>query len=185
MARIVIIGLFVLLGSTGFAQDGYKTKFGVGLTLGLNTSVGMGVKGIYTPWDFMHIELGFGKTAFNGFKYSGGLKFYPLKKKVFNPYIGGYYSNSTGQVVRSQNGLSTERYKTYPNHYVHPHIGFTILGEEMNHTFAAGYSLLLYDYNIYADQANKTHENQEKIENKLKGGIMLTYTIWMNFRMRR
>ncbi len=185
MARLVITILLALLMSLGYAQDGYKTKFGAGLTLGLNTSVGMGAKLIYTPWDFMHIDAGFGKTAFNGFKYSGGLRFYPFKRKSFNPYIGGYYSNTTGQLVRSQNGLSSERYKTYPNHYVHPHLGFTLFGEQMNHTFALGYALLLGDYNIYVDLENKTTVNQEKIENKLKGGIMATYTIWMNFRMRR
>lgn len=185
MARIVIISLLVLLASASFAQDGYKTKFGVGLTLGLNTPVGMGAELIYTPWNFLHIDAGIGKTAFNGFKYAGGLRIFPLKKKQFNPYLGGYYSRTTGQTVRSQNGLSTELYKTYANHYAHPHLGFTLLGEQMNHTFALGYSIPLNDYNIFADLDNKTFVNQEKIESKLGGGFMATYTIWMNFRMRR
>lgn len=185
MPRIAAILVFLLLATTCQAQDGYKTKFGVGLTLGLNTSVGMGAKVIYTPWRFLHIDGGFGKTAFNGFKYSAGFRFYPLKEKTFNPYVGGYFSRSTGQLVRSQNGLSSEKYRTFANQYVHPHIGGTIYGGQMNHTFALGYSLLLGNYSIDVDTANKTNENQAKIENKLKGGIMATYTIWIHFTRRR
>lgn len=184
MFRIVAIGVFVFLASWAFAQDGAKTKFGVGFTIGLNTSVGMGAKVNYTPWRFVQAELGIGKTAYNGFKGAGGLKFYPLKTKDLNPYIGCYYSITNGQTVRSQYGQATESYKTFSNQYLHPHAGFSIFGDQLNHTFAVGYSLLLGDYEIEPDSGNKSSRNQEKIENRLKGGFMISYTIGYTLRTR-
>lgn len=184
MLRFIAISVFLFTALCGFAQDGAKTKFGVGFTIGLNTSVGMGAKANYIPWRFMHIELGVGKTAYNGFKGAGGLKFYPLKQRDLNPYVGCYYSITNGQTVRSQYGQATEKYKTYSNQYVHPHAGFSIFGDQLNHTFAAGYSLLLGDYRIKPDDTNKSFKNQEKIEAKLKGGLMLSYTIGYTLRTR-
>ena len=185
MLRFWKNGLLVLLlleALNSFAQDGRPTKFGLGFNLGLNTSNGMGAKFIYTPWNLLQAELAAGKTFYNGFKFAGGLKFYPLKRKTINPYLGAYYSMTTGQKVHSTFGLQSEIYRTYANQYFHPHIGATIFGKSLNHTISVGYSLLIGNYKITVDANNTTNENQTKVEKKLQGGIMLSYTIWFYLR---
>ena len=175
--------LFVLFGLLAVhhisAQEARKSSFGIGWNLGLNTSNGMGAKIMYTPAAFAQLDIAAGKTAYNGFKFAGGLKIYPLKLREINPYAGFYYSYTLGQEVQSRFGNSRELYTTYSNQYLHPHLGVSMYGEILQHTLAAGYSALVGNYKIDVNPNNTTNENQETIENRLRGGIMLSYTIWI------
>lgn len=181
----IFLALLLALPFVGQAQDGANTKFGLGFNIGLNTSNGMGPKIIYTPWNFWQLDIAIGKTAYNGFKFAGGTKFYPLKRRELNPYFGIYYGFTTGQDVKSRFGNSRELYTTYSNAYLHPHGGISIYGDMLQHTFALGYSLLMNDYRLDVNADNTTNENQDQIESKLKGGVMLSYTIWIYLKKPR
>ena len=156
-------------------------KFGIGVNLGYKTYNGIGPLAIYHPNRFLDLEAGAGYSGYNGGKFGGGLKFFPLKPVKLNPFLGLHYAFTTGRKIETEIvDTRAENYTTFPNQYAITTLGVWIKGEQIQHQLAAGYCFLLTNGRIEMASRTQKTEHLAEIQQGLAGGFSITYTIYVN-----
>ena len=169
-----------------FAQDAQKSKFSAGLNIGYKTANGLGFILSYHPNRVVQVDLFAGYTRYNGGKFAGGGKIYPLKPGKVNPFVAVCYSVSTGANIETSTRFTQkEHYKTFSNQYVIPGIGITMHGEETSHSLQVGYSIMLTQGMANVIPPVQSIQNKEKVQNSIKGGFMATYNLFLFFNKPR
>lgn len=182
MLRNIFAAFIILQSISSFAQDAQKSKFSGGLNIGYKTANGLGFIVSYHPIRLVQIDLMAGYTRYNGAKFGGGAKIYPLKPNVVNPFIALCYSISTGaNVETSFKFTQKEHYKTFPNQYIIPGLGITMHGEETSHSLQVGYSFILTEPRANVIPPVQSIRNKERVQKSVKGGIMVTYNLFIFF----
>jgi hypothetical protein len=183
LGRILLLSGFFFASNQSFSQDKGKilAKFGIGVNLGYKTYNGIGPVVLYHPNRFLDIELGAGYSGYNGGKFGGGLKVFPLKTRKVNPFIGLHYAFTTGRKIETEIvDTRAENYTTFPNQYGIATLGFWVKGEQIQHQFAVGYCQLLTSGRIEKASLTQKTEHLQEIERGLSSGISITYTIFVN-----
>ncbi len=186
MLKYFLSLVFLLFSTCAFSQDAQRSKFSAGLNIGYKTANGLGFILSYHPHNIVQFDLFGGYTRYNGGKFAGGVKIYPLKPKKVRPFISACYSISTGADVKVGYVLTQkEHYRTFSNQYILGGLGITILGEETGHSLQVGYSLGLNEQKIEKipppPPSIPTYASYDKVRNSLRGGIMATYNLFIFF----
>lgn len=186
MLKYYLTVVIFLQAFSSDAQDAQKSKFSAGLNIGYKTANGLGFILSYQPNPVIQVDLYAGYTRYNGGKFAGGGKVYPLKPNKVNPFISVAYSVSTGANVETSTRFTQkEHYRTFSNQYVIPGIGITMHGEETSHSLQIGYSFILTDPIANVVPPVQSIENKTRVENSIKGGIMATYNLFIFFNKPR
>ncbi|MBX7181894.1 MAG: hypothetical protein K1X82_07265 [Bacteroidia bacterium] len=179
---ILFIGFFSV-STSSLAQDKSKilAKFGIGVNLGYKTYNGIGPIAIFHPNRYLDLELGAGYSGYNGGKFGGGLKFYPLKPTKVNLFLGLHYAITTGRKIETEVvDTRAENYRTFSNQYAIATLGFWVKGEQIQHQFALGYCQILTNPRIQKEDEQQKVDHIDEIKRGLAGGISFTYTIFVN-----
>ena len=184
--KFLFLFILILFAFNCNAQDRPKSKFSAGINLGYRTANGIGIILSYHANRVVQVDLLAGYTRWNGAKFGGGGKIYPFKFGKVNPFVSVCYSISMGANVGTSFKFTLkEHYRTFSNQYIIPGMGITMHGEETSHTLQIGYSFMLTEPIVNILAPLPTPNNFERVHNSLKGGIMVTYNLFIFFHKPR